>query len=436
MHSGVDAHWLLVRIFVRDALIHVEQIPVAFGDRVLAKPIDRVGKVEIYAESTGADTATIITGFLGCAGRDVTRRQIAEARILALEEVIALRFGNGRRRTMIPLLDRHPHASVVAQRLRHERELRLMVAAHGNAGGMNLRVAGVGERRALLVRTPRGRRVRQHGVRAEVKHVAIPARGEYHGIRRVRRDLAGEQVARHDPARMPVDDDHVEHFFERVHLHALEGDLALQRRIRAEQQLLTGLSACVKRARDLRAAERSVGQQATVLAGERHTLRHALIDDVHRQLSETVYVGFTGAEVAALDGVVKQPTDGIAIVLIILGRVDAALRGDRVRSARRIVIHEARHLVSHLRHAGRGRRTGETGADNDHTVTALVGRVHQLHRETVLVPLLLEGTARCLCVQVEHISGSPQRASPAQWPPTIRRAVVPAQTCRARRRSG
>ena len=122
-----------------------------------------------------------------------------------------------------------------------------MVAAHGNAGGMNLRVAGVGERRALLVRTPRGRRVRQHGVRAEVKHVAIPARGEHHGIRRVRRDLAGEQVARHDPARMPVDDDHVEHFFERVHLHALEGDLALERRIRAEQQLLPLVTRQLKR---------------------------------------------------------------------------------------------------------------------------------------------------------------------------------------------
>ena len=56
----------------------------------------------------------------------------------------------------------------------------------------------------------------------------------------------------------------------------------LQRLIGAEQQLLAGLAARVEGARHLRAAERAVGQQAAVLARERHALRHALIDDVRR----------------------------------------------------------------------------------------------------------------------------------------------------------
>ena len=260
VHSRVDTHRPLIRILIRDTLVHVEQIAVAFGNRVLAEALDGIREIQIHAQPARADTATIITGFLGGTRRNISRRQVAEARILPLQEVIALRFRDGGRCAIVPPLDRHPHASVVAKRFRHERELRLMVAAHRNAGGVDLRVARVGERRALLVRTPRGRRVRQHGVRAEVEHVAIPARGKHHGIGRVRRDLAGEQIARHDPARMPVDDDHVEHLFERVHLHALEGNLALKRRIRTEQQLLTGLSTRVERARDLRAAERPVGQ--------------------------------------------------------------------------------------------------------------------------------------------------------------------------------
>ena len=61
-------------------------------------------------------------------------------------------------------------------------------------------------------------------------------------------------------------------------------DLPLERLVRAEQQLLAGLAARVERARDLRAAERAVGEQAAVLARERHALRDALVDDVHADI--------------------------------------------------------------------------------------------------------------------------------------------------------
>ena len=40
---------------------------------------------------------------------------------------------------------------------------------------------------------------------------------------------------------------------------------------------------------------------------------------------QTVDIGFTGAEVAAFNGVVKQAVNGVAVVLVVLGRVNAAL---------------------------------------------------------------------------------------------------------------
>src|SRR2546430_6053007 len=57
--------------------------------------------------------------------------------------------------------------------------------------------------------------------------------------------------------------------------------------------------------------------------------------DVDRHLGEPVDVRLARAEVAALDGVVEQPVDRVAVVLVVLRGVDAALRGDRVRAADR-----------------------------------------------------------------------------------------------------
>ena len=56
-------------------------------------------------------------------------------------------------------------------------------------------------------------------------------------------------------------------------------DLALEGLVGADEQLLAGLAAGVERAGHLHAAEGAVVEQAAVLAGERHALRDALVDD-------------------------------------------------------------------------------------------------------------------------------------------------------------
>ena len=136
-------------------------------------------------------------------------------------------------------------------------------------------------------------------------------------------------------------------------LHVAEADLAGELLVGAEQQLLAGLAPGVERAAHLGAAEAAVVEQAAVLAGERHALGHHLVDDVDAHLGEAVDVGLAGAEVAALDRVVEEAVDGVAVALVVLGRVDAALRGDRVGTARRVVEGERVDLVAELGRAWR-----------------------------------------------------------------------------------
>src|SRR5690606_20495644 len=95
-------------------------------------------------------------------------------------------------------------------------------------------------------------------------------------------------------------------------------DHPLQRLVGTNEQLLAGLAASIEGARHLCTAERAVGKHAAILARERHALRDALVDDVDRHLGEAVDVGLAGAEVAALDGVVEQPPDGVTVVLVVL----------------------------------------------------------------------------------------------------------------------
>ena len=150
-------------------------------------------------------------------------------------------------------------------------------------------------------------------------------------------DLAGDEVAGDDAAGLAVDDDELEHLVPGELLDRAGGDLALERLVGADEQLLAGLAAGVEGARHLHATERAVVEQAAVLAGERHALRDALVDDVRADLGQPVDVGLPGAVVAALDRVVEEAVDGVAVLLVVLRGVDAALRRDGVRAARAVL---------------------------------------------------------------------------------------------------
>lgn len=182
------------------------------------------------------------------------------------------------------------------------------------------------------------------------------------------------------------------------------GDLPAEGLVGAQQELLARLAAGVEGPRHLYAAERTRVEQPAVLPREGHALGDALVDDLDRDLREPVHVGLPGPEVAALDGVVEQAVDGVAVVAVVLRRVDAALRGDGVGAARGVLVAELDDVVALFGEGGAGRAAREAGAHDDDRVLAPVGRVDQLGLEAALVPALGDGSGRGLGVD-DRITG-------------------------------
>ena len=400
--SRIDAHRHRVRIFAGDLLVHLEKVSIALFDGLPAQPLNSVLEVEVDAVLLRPHAPPRVYHRLGVAGGDVSGHQVAEARVLDLQEVVPLALRNLVRRARVPRILRHPDAAVVAQRLAHQRQLRLVIARGRNAGRVDLREARVGEQGAAAVRAPGGGDVRSLGIGRQVVDVAVATRRQHHGVAGVAVDLSGHQVAGDDAHGHPVVDDQVEHLGAGEHLHFAGGDLLLQGLVGAEQELLAGLAAGVEGAGDLGAAEGAVVEQAAVLAGEGNPLRRALVDDVERHLGQAVDVGLAGAEVAPFDGVVEEPEDAVAVVVVVLGGVDAPLGGDRVGAAGGVLEAEAPHLIAELGEAGRGRGAGEPGAHHQDREFPLVVGIDQLEMPLVLVPLLLDGTGGDPAVERRH----------------------------------
>lgn len=272
VRSGVYAHGCFVRVFARDAFVHVEEVAVLFLDRFKAVALDCVGKVEVNAASFAVDcrpyAASVVAGFLCRARGDVAGSEVAERGILSFQIVVAVFFGDFRRLLCaVFLLLGNPHAAVVAERFAHERELALLVAVLRNAGGVDLREAGVCEARAALVAAESRRDAATLRVCGEVEYVAVAARAEQNRVGGVSFDGAVYEVADDDALCRAVNLYEVEHFAAGVHLDLAEGNLSFESRVRAEEELLPRLSAGVERAADLRAAERAVRQKGRRIRG-------------------------------------------------------------------------------------------------------------------------------------------------------------------------
>ena len=109
--------------------------------------------------------------------------------------------------------------------------------------------------------------------------------------------------------------------------------------------------------------------------------------------------GFARAKVAPFDRVVKQTIHAVAVVLIILGGVNAALRGDGVRAARAVLIAKCFHAIAQFGQGGGGRCTRQPCADDDDFVLALVRRIDQLGFLFVFAPLLPDSAGRDIGIE-------------------------------------
>ena len=223
---------------------------------------------------------------------------------------------------------RHPDPAVVTQGLGHQSQLRLRFSVLGNTGRVNLRVAGIGEESASAVCAPDCRTVAPHRVRGKEEYVSVSPGCQNNGIRNMRLYLAGNHIPGDNSPGAAVNNDQVDHLMPAVELNGPRLRLAHQCLVGTDKQLLPGLPAGIESSRHLHAAERAVVQQAAVFTRKGNTLCHALIDNCRGNFGQTVHVRFARTEIPAFDGVVEQAEHGIVVVLVVLRRVDSALRGN------------------------------------------------------------------------------------------------------------
>ena len=176
---------------------------------------------------------------------------------------------------------------------------------------------------------------------------------------------------------MAVDQDEIEHFGLREHRDGAGCDLPAERLIRAEEQLLAGLATGVKSARNLRTAKRAIGEQAAIFSRKRDALLDALVDDRIGNLRESIDIRFPRAKIAALDRVIKEAKDAVAVVRVIFRGVDSALGCDAMGAARAVLVAERFDVVTLLRQRRRGRAAGQTGSDHNDLELATIVRRNQ-----------------------------------------------------------
>ena len=109
-----------------------------------------------------------------------------------------------------------------------------MLAAHRDAGRMNLGKTRIREERAFFKSAIRGGHIAAAGIGGKIKNISVTAGSEHDRVSRVLFDLSRTQVAGYDSFGISVDNHQVEHLGLRKHLHAARGDLTAKRLITTE----------------------------------------------------------------------------------------------------------------------------------------------------------------------------------------------------------
>ena len=171
---------------------------------------------------------------------------------------------------------------------------------------MYLREARIGHVSPFAVCFPSSRNVRPHGVGAQVEHVSVSSRAQYHSVRPMTLNFSSYQVSSDDSTRFAINKHQVHHFMTVVHGNFSFRDLTRKCRISTQKQLLTRLSFSVEGSRNQYSPERTVVEQTTIITGERNPLRYTLINDVCRHFRQAIHVSFARAVIASFDGIVEQ----------------------------------------------------------------------------------------------------------------------------------
>ncbi len=190
--GGVDGHGLLVGVDAGDFFIHLEEVAVFGFDDFFAQLADGVWigvgdaaqgcfgfavadngvfEVEEDGSARSVDAASFVAHFFYGACGHVARNEVSEGGVHTFEEVISIFGWNVARILLFVAYGEdivhffgHPDASVIAEGFGHEGELRLVFAAFGDTGGVDLDEAGVGHQGTAAHCFPSCGDVGAHGI--------------------------------------------------------------------------------------------------------------------------------------------------------------------------------------------------------------------------------------------------------------------------------
>src|SRR5688572_15730577 len=111
---------------------------------------------------------------------------------------------------------------------------------------MYLSEAGISEQGAFFMSPPDSGCIASFRIRGKEEYISIATGTKKHSMRAVCFDLSGNKITRNNSSGFSIDDDNIKYLSTIVHLHFSIGNLTVQRRISAQQQLLTGLTTRIK----------------------------------------------------------------------------------------------------------------------------------------------------------------------------------------------
>src|SRR5208337_4662197 len=142
----------------------------------------------------------------------------------------------------------------------------------------------------------------------------------------------------------------------------------------------------IKRPRDLGPSKGTVVEISGIVTSKGDPLGHTLVDDIVANHRQPVYIRFAGPEIPALNRVMEEPEDAVAVTGIVFGRVYASLGRNTVSTAGAILVTEGIYFIAEFPQCCSSGRAGKTGAHYDDPEFPLVCRIDQPHFPAMSVP--------------------------------------------------
>ena len=141
--------------------------------------------------------------------------------------------------------------------------------------------------------------------------------------------------------------------------------------------------------------------------GTFHSLCHRLIDNIGTQLGQTPDIGFTRAKVAPFLRVLKEAKNCIAVIAVVLGRVNSPLGGNTMRTAWTILETKALDIIAHSRHRCGSQSTSEAGSHDYNFIFGTISRSDETDMIKMGLPFLCNRTGWDLSIEFHSYSVTP-----------------------------